>query len=80
MSDEFFFTNGPIFIFLSDENFLNGTALNDSMVVELARDLRGYMFSIEYRYSGQSFPVKYVLTNTHPCITRKLTNFTIIIF
>ena len=58
MNDEFFFADGPIFIFLSDAALLNGSALVNSMVVELARDLSGYMFTLEHRYSGQSYPVE----------------------
>ena len=58
MNGEHFITGGPIIIHLSMPGFFEDTVFNNTMVEELGRDLRGYMFNLEHRYSGESIPVE----------------------
>lgn len=56
MNGEFFQPGGPLLVVLGGEWAIRPDRLQDSMPVTLARELFGYIFYLEHRYYGQSFP------------------------
>lgn len=56
MNGEFFQPGGPIFLFLGGEWEITPYRLTNSLMADLASELYGYIFYLEHRYYGQSFP------------------------
>lgn len=58
MNGEFFQPGGAIFVFLAGEWEITPYRLEYSLMNDLARELRGYMFYLEHRFYGQSRPTE----------------------
>lgn len=56
MNGEFFQPGGPLLVVLGGEWAIRPNRLEDSMPVTLAREMFGYVFYLEHRYYGESFP------------------------
>lgn len=56
MNGEFFQPGGPLYVFLGGEWNIEALRLDDSLMRELARENEGYMFYLEHRFYGESFP------------------------
>jgi Serine carboxypeptidase S28 len=57
-NDEFYQDGGPIFIFVGGEWAISpGWATNGHMV-DMAREMNGYVFYTEHRFYGQSKPTR----------------------
>jgi len=56
MNGDNFQEGGVIFVFLAGEWEITPYRLENSLMAELAQELNGYMFYLEHRYYGQSFP------------------------
>lgn len=58
MNGEFFQPGGPILVLLGGHWPIDEAPLLESMVVELAKDSQAYMFYLEHRFIGESFPTE----------------------
>lgn len=56
MNGQFFQPGGPLYVFLGGEWPITPYRLLSSLMVDSARDMDGYMFYLEHRFYGQSFP------------------------
>lgn len=56
MNGEFFQPGGPMYVFLGGEWNIEVLRLEDSLMREMARENEGYIFYLEHRFYGESFP------------------------
>lgn len=56
MNGEFFQPGGPLYVFIGGEWAINPVRLEYSLMREMAMEMDGYMFYLEHRYYGESFP------------------------
>lgn len=56
MNGEFFQPGGPVLLLLGSQWEIDENFLLESLVVEVAKQLQGYIFYLEHRFYGESFP------------------------
>lgn len=56
INEENYISGGPLFVFLGGEYDITLFRVPESMMLDMAREHRGYMFYLEHRYYGASHP------------------------